>query len=266
MADNFKDLSEKYKQQLMNTYGKRSADKQVSKADKSFFLSDNTVASADIEVSDNTSAADNQAADNVSPNNLKNSLSDTNAERNTSERFTEKLYPSEPIFEEEKEPLEESTVTDYSEFLKKHDISPIPPVSERFPKPNLPEFIKQSTNECIGMGFLKVRVSAAESAVPIENALVVITQGDNILYSLITDSNGDTPVVEISTPCSELDVPQSEFATVDIGIYYRNFYSEIIKGAAIFDNIKSLQNVNLIPLPLYFAPETIIRNSAEPIF
>lgn len=103
-------------------------------------------------------------------------------------------------------------------------------------------------------GYLSVRVSDAGGAFPISGALVRISryiEGEGLLYSLVTDSAGLTPTVELEAPpAGESLSPNGEkpFSEYVITVIKDGYYVSENIGLPIFGTVTARQNVELLPL------------------
>lgn len=105
-------------------------------------------------------------------------------------------------------------------------------------------------------GFLRIKVSSAGGALPVEGATVLVYgdradgEGGETLASMRTDSSGITPTLTVLTPPASLSrVPgfRKPYSTVNIRIEKDGYYPVENVGVPIFDGTLSEQNVNLIP-------------------
>ena len=105
-----------------------------------------------------------------------------------------------------------------------------------------------------GMGFLIVKASTADEAIPLEADRVTIYDNENankLLYSLLTDSAGLTDRVSIPTvSASESQNPNNSkpFTTVNIEVIFSGYTPVRFSNVPIFDKILSVQRANMIPL------------------
>ncbi len=98
-------------------------------------------------------------------------------------------------------------------------------------------------------GFLKVNVYSGSVANPVKNAKVEVLKGENVLFSLVTDENGQTNTITLPT----IDKSYSEeeqhevrpYETYDLRVSALGLTSTLIEGVQIFDGVTSLQNVYL---------------------
>ena len=104
-------------------------------------------------------------------------------------------------------------------------------------------------------GYLIVKVSTANGAIPIENAVVIVQGKDdsnkNVLISLITNPDGLTPILSLPAPKSELSEtpsPQSKpYSTYNIDIFKEDYYPQHYNGVPIFEGVTAIQNAHIIP-------------------
>ncbi len=105
-------------------------------------------------------------------------------------------------------------------------------------------------------GMLKLQVTAADSGFPIENAKVYIKNSgsDEALYTLYTDISGITQTVELFAPDKQLslnpDNKEQPFSLYDVEVEYQKYYTVEINGVSVFQDLTSIQNINLPPLPI----------------
>ncbi len=113
-------------------------------------------------------------------------------------------------------------------------------------------------------GYLKVRVTEANGTIPVENAVVTVSEytanpgeatetgetGD-IIYSLRTNSGGLTETVTLPTPPaadSENPGAYQPYAVYNVTVDYPGFYSVTGVGVPIFPGVIAVQPVNLMPI------------------
>ena len=104
-------------------------------------------------------------------------------------------------------------------------------------------------------GYLIVKVSSANGAIPIENAVVIVQGKDesnqNILISLITDRDGLTPIINLPSPNAELSEspsPTSQpYSLYNIDVFKEGYYPQHYNGVPIFEGITAVQNAHIIP-------------------
>ncbi len=105
-------------------------------------------------------------------------------------------------------------------------------------------------------GTLSFRVYTAREALPVTGAVIEVTKviGNNkhTFYKLTTDISGNTPVVYLPAPSSELSqYPENTiqpYALYDVYITADNFRDVSIKNLPIFDGILSKQSIAMVPI------------------
>ncbi len=118
------------------------------------------------------------------------------------------------------------------------------------------EFPEDNPNDMSGQGYLQVEVTTASRAVPVQDATVIITESVNGMDSLIgmavTDENGGTPIIPLSAPLKSFsespDPSERPYSEYNIRVYKQGFYTVPQLTVPIFDSIKSIQPVSMIPL------------------
>lgn len=117
-------------------------------------------------------------------------------------------------------------------------------------------FAGENPPDMSGQGYLQIEVTTASGAVPVRNATVIITEQTNGLDSLIgmviTDENGTTPIVPLAAPPQSFsespDPAERPYSEYNISVYKKGFYSIPKLTVPVFDTIKSIQPVSVIPL------------------
>lgn len=114
---------------------------------------------------------------------------------------------------------------------------------------------EDETSDEDGIGFIKAEITTGNGAVPIENAVVLITKKENgktyLLKMLISDESGSTEMVALPAPnvsFSETPDPtEKPFADYYISAYADGFYAENDMEVPVFSGVKSIQPIALIP-------------------
>lgn len=118
------------------------------------------------------------------------------------------------------------------------------------------EFSNENPPDMSGQGYLQIEVTTASGAIPVRDATVIISERvdgvDSLIGMVITDENGTTPIVPLSAPPQSLsespDPLEKPYSEYNISIYKKGFYSIPQLTVPIFDTIKSIQPVSIIPL------------------
>lgn len=114
---------------------------------------------------------------------------------------------------------------------------------------------EDNTPDESGIGYIKAEVTTGGGAVPIENAVVLITKKKNgktyLLKMLISDESGSTETVALPAPNASFsetpDPSEKPFADYFISAYADGFYAENDMEVPVFSGVKSIQPIALIP-------------------
>ena len=106
-----------------------------------------------------------------------------------------------------------------------------------------------------GTGSIKIRTYIASDAMPLEGVVVKIYGTDDynkdVLYSLITDSNGLTKEIPLPAPPKSLSTspgaPQSPYSVYTVELAKEGFYPKIISNVPIFSDTTALLPIEMIP-------------------
>ncbi len=117
-------------------------------------------------------------------------------------------------------------------------------------------------------GTLRFRVYTAHEALPVTGAKIEVTKviGNNkhTFYKLTTDISGNTSIVYLPAPPSELSQqPENTiqpYALYDVYITADNFRDVSIKNLPIFDGILSKQSIAMVPMVAGGTPKQITEN------
>ena len=114
--------------------------------------------------------------------------------------------------------------------------------------------------ENTGRGRLTVTVRSANGALPIEGALVTITSKGAVIGVSTSDESGNTDTLTIPTPPKSASLTPGyvglPYSTVFIEVDKDGFYSGQYIEVPIFPDVLTVQPVNLLPLPEFFAGDT----------
>ncbi|MBQ3161897.1 MAG: carboxypeptidase regulatory-like domain-containing protein [Oscillospiraceae bacterium] len=107
-----------------------------------------------------------------------------------------------------------------------------------------------------GTGYLQVEVTTGNGAVPVPKAAVIVTQelgGQSYLVTMkLTDRSGATDVIPLPAPSASFsespDPTERPFSEYNVTVYKKGFYTVPEVTVPIFDTVKSIQPVALIPL------------------
>ncbi len=107
-----------------------------------------------------------------------------------------------------------------------------------------------------GTGYLQIEVTTGDGAVPVPKAAVIVTQeigGQSYLVTMkLTDRSGATDIIPLPAPLAEFseapDPSERPFSEYNVTVYKKGFYTVPEVTVPIFDTVKSIQPVPLIPL------------------
>ncbi len=102
-------------------------------------------------------------------------------------------------------------------------------------------------------GYLQIRAVTAEGAVPLKNALAVITHAKSgkLAAQVLTDTDGlsaAVPLPTLSRSLSEVEGNNQPYDTYNIEISLDGFYKVKSENVPVFGGVTNLQTVSLIPL------------------
>ena len=128
----------------------------------------------------------------------------------------------------------------------------LPAVSETVTPEEAPE-------DMSGTGYLLVNVTSVRELYPVQNARVTVFKGSTEdmrkLAESVTDQSGKTELFTLSAPPRSLaedsENREPTYAEYNILTEADGFLPTINMGAAVFDGVTSIQNVNLIPKTPY---------------
>ena len=106
------------------------------------------------------------------------------------------------------------------------------------------------------VGYLIVKVSTAQGAIPLANAAVSIRgeteDNTGILYSLTTNSDGATERVSLPAPSrlsSESPGNAKPYATYSIDVFKDGYLPLSFRNVPVFSTILSIQPAVMVPSP-----------------
>lgn len=105
------------------------------------------------------------------------------------------------------------------------------------------------------VGYLIVKVSTAQGAIPLSGASVSIrgeTSDSDILYSLTTNADGQTERVSLPTPSkasSESPGNIRPYATYSIDVFKDGYLPLYFQNVPVFASVLSIQPAVMIPAP-----------------
>lgn len=158
-------------------------------------------------------------------------------------------------------------------------------IDERYPDPVLDEIMKNphtkfnnqeynKRNKYNSLGWISVDVRTGENSSPIEGASVIITSmaDGNLIFKAtgVTDESGQIKKIALPAPSASLSLDSENlikpYSIYDISVYADGFFRERSVDVPVFAGITSIQQFDMVPLPLYMSEndETITYYNQEP--
>jgi hypothetical protein len=114
--------------------------------------------------------------------------------------------------------------------------------------------IMESSSE--GVGYLQLRISTAQGAIPLQNAQVIVREpkerGSGLVAILLSDRSGLTPIISLPTvPRALSEIPGNSlpFYVYYVDVSKEGYYTQYYQNVPVFDGISAVQSVEMIPLP-----------------
>ncbi len=104
------------------------------------------------------------------------------------------------------------------------------------------------------LGYIKARIYTSEAEIPIENAHFSVydeTPDKTLLGSVVSDAEGNTPVIAVEAPDSYLSQSEGNahpFRSVIVRIDHPMYKTVNVDGVQIFAGQISIQEASLIPV------------------
>ena len=218
--------------------------------------------------------------------------SETSEEKNKreipAENITEIIPEPKEVTEEIPEENNTQIIEDETEIPEESEpeeteASDIDEILERFPEPDLSDISEEEnavpeyeSENSMGdsTGYILVNVRAGREAYPIENASVLVTaivDGNRFVVAAgQTDISGTT--LKLQTPAPSFIYSQSPdpekrpYSLFDVSVIANGYFNARSVDVPVFSGITSIQNFNMIPVPLAMRSddETLTYFNQEP--
>ncbi len=150
--------------------------------------------------------------------------------------------------------------------------APIPPESADFNRQDLSsDFTDSDFDAEDGEGTIAVQATTAKGGNPVSEATVIIykvrNSERNIVSFNLTDRSGKTPDVSVPAPKkSNSQSPSSTlpFANYNITVRHPMYYTAEIDNVQVFGDERTIQTVDLIPLPEFINERDTTRTTVIP--
>ena len=144
-------------------------------------------------------------------------------------------------------------------------------ITGRVPFADYDEFIANNQSE----GFLRVQVFAANGSFPVSNATVRVyiqlDDGEREVFSGITDVDGIADGIRLPAPDSSVSFDENStvapYAVYKLRVERQGYAPAYFDGIPVFDSIKSIQPVGLVPLSADSSDDaTVVPQEPETLF
>lgn len=130
------------------------------------------------------------------------------------------------------------------------------------------QMIQGQSENLVAKGQLKVRLSTANSAAPVQGGIVLVSldtkQGERLVKSLITNKDGETEVITLDTVSqieSQSPGVDNPYASYSIRASADGFFTIDSVNVPIFENILAIQPIDMIPLPEGFEGDIVLKSN-----
>ncbi len=269
-----KDLAEKYRQEMMNLYSKRNNTATVSNQMEDL---SNVTEDSQQPPSNQTAGIREEANQEFPPNSVSQSALEANenspddADRHSEQSDISEAARSMP-----------SDNTDSPQVLPQFNDADL---DENYPDPDISELIPeeadtssdqffQSNAKNTEEGWIQVIVRKGDNAYPIPDASIIINSTEDgqlkLISNTMTDESGKTELIAVPAPnvsySLESDNNVRPYALYNVSVFADGYFREKSVNVPVFAGITSVQQFNLVPLPLLMkeSDETIEIFNQEP--
>ncbi|MBR6531833.1 MAG: hypothetical protein IKT61_04965 [Clostridia bacterium] len=139
-------------------------------------------------------------------------------------------------------------------------VAPQTVITARVPFRNYDDFINGNPSR----GVLRVQVFSADRTFPVSNAsvrvFVNLADGEREIFNGVTDMDGVVDNISLPAPDSSLSFDENNtvepFAVYGLRVNKADYSPAVFDGIPVFDSVKSIQPVELVPLS---------RSGGEPV-
>lgn len=173
------------------------------------------------------------------------------------------------------EPYEEENVAVFAQQQipverEAEDNEPEAVITGRVPFADYDEFIANNQAQ----GKLRVQVFSANQSFPVPNATVRIyvqlDDGERELFSGISDVDGVADNIPLPAPDNSISFDENStvapYAVYKVRVERQGYAPALFEGVPIFDSVKSIQPVELIPLSDSDGRTSVIPQTPENLF
>ena len=269
-----KDLAEKYRQEMMNLYSKRNNTATVSNQMEDL---SNVTEDSQQPPSNQTAGIREEANQEFPPNSVSQSALEANENSpDDADRYSEQSDISEAARSMP------SDNTDSPQVLPQFNDADL---DENYPDPDISELIPeeadtssdqffQSNAKNTEEGWIQVIVRKGDNAYPIPDASIIINSTEDgqlkLISNTMTDESGKTELIAVPAPNVSYSVESDNnvrpYALYNVSVFADGYFREKSVNVPVFAGITSVQQFNLVPLPLLMkeSDETIEIFNQEP--
>lgn len=269
-----KDLAEKYRQEMMNLYSKRNNTATVSNQMEDL----SNVTEDSQQPPSNQTAGIREEANQEFPT---NSVSQSALEANENSPDDADRHSEQSDISESARSMP-SDNTDSPQVLPQFNDADL---DENYPDPDISELIPeeadtssdqffQSNAKNTEEGWIQVIVRKGDNAYPIPDASIIINSTEDgqlkLISNTMTDESGKTELIAVPAPnvsySLESDNNVRPYALYNVSVFADGYFREKSVNVPVFAGITSVQQFNLVPLPLLMkeSDETIEIFNQEP--
>ena len=101
-------------------------------------------------------------------------------------------------------------------------------------------------------GTLQMRVTTGDGRTPVRDANVRVRDAlGGIVYALVTDQSGMTPVVPLFAPSKEFSMSpytsHLSYSSYEVLVTHSGFVPQMVRGVRVFDGVGGILPVDLVP-------------------
>ena len=285
-----KDLAEKYRQEMMNLYSKRNNTATVSNQMEDL---SNVKEDSPQPPSNQTAGIREKANQEFPPNSVSQSAleANENSAPDLSEHTANEANENSP--DDADRHSEQSDISEAARSMPS-DNTDSPQVlpqfndadlDENYPDPDISELIPeeadtssdqffQSNAKNTEEGWIQVIVRKGDNTYPIPDASIIINSTEDgqlkLISNTMTDESGKTELIAVPAPnvsySLESDNKVRPYALYNVSVFADGYFREKSVNVPVFAGITSVQQFNLVPLPLFMkeSDETIEIFNQEP--
>lgn len=124
-----------------------------------------------------------------------------------------------------------------------------------------------------GFGTFAAKASSASGSIPLSSVNITVRgtteENSDVVYSLLTDEDGLTEDVRLPTPVRSFSLSPASveiaYGLYEIKASADGYYSKTISDVAIFDGVRTVLPINMIPSPIQQNNVTYPRDNLDTV-